>query len=54
MENREKAAAEENIRITEFTVAPMVQQSEGKSYHEWLVEFENEPQDLDAFAARVS
>ncbi len=48
-----KAAAEEKLGITEFTVAPMVQQGEGKSYHEWLVEFEEEPQDLDAFASKV-
>ncbi|HEY1021873.1 MAG TPA: GH3 auxin-responsive promoter family protein, partial [Flavisolibacter sp.] len=48
-----KAAAEEGVRITEFTVAPMVQQGEGKSYHEWFVEFENAPADLDAFAVRV-
>jgi hypothetical protein len=48
-----KAAAEENIRITEFTVAPMVQQGDGKSYHEWFVEFEKEPQALHAFAVRV-
>jgi hypothetical protein len=48
-----KAAAEENLRITEFTVAPMVQQGEGKSYHEWFIEFEQEPQDTEAFAAKV-
>ena len=40
-----KAAKEENIHIVEFTVAPMVQQGEGKSYHEWFIEFENEPKD---------
>lgn len=48
-----KAAAEENVRITEFTVAPMIQQGEGKSYHEWFVEFENEPNNLEAFALKV-
>src|SRR5919107_5280580 len=30
-----KAAVDENVHITEFTVAPMIQQGEGKSYHEW-------------------
>jgi hypothetical protein len=49
-----KAAAEEGVRITEFTVAPMIGQGEGKSYHEWLVEFENEPEDLPAFAEKVN
>lgn len=48
-----QAAQEENIRITEFTVAPMIQQGEGKSYHEWFVEFENRPEDLQGFSAKV-
>jgi hypothetical protein len=48
-----KAAAEENVSITEFTVAPMIQQGNGKSFHEWFVEFENPPKSLHAFAAKV-
>lgn len=48
-----KAAKEENVQITEFTVAPMIQQDEGKSYHEWFVEFENEPSRLAAFSLKV-
>lgn len=48
-----KAAQEENVRITEFTVAPFVSSTEGKSYHEWFVEFENKPQDLDQFALKL-
>jgi hypothetical protein len=36
--------------VTEFTVAPMVAQGEGRSYHEWFIEFETEPADLAAFA----
>ncbi|HLF44968.1 MAG TPA: GH3 auxin-responsive promoter family protein [Chitinophagaceae bacterium] len=48
-----KAAAEENIHITEFTVAPMIRQVEGKSYHEWFIEFENEPMNLSAFRQKV-
>ncbi len=35
-----KAAEEEGVHITEFTVAPMIQQGKGKSFHEWFVEFE--------------
>lgn len=46
-----QAAAQFDAKITEFTVAPMiVQQGQGKSYHEWFVEFEQAPQQLDAFA----
>ncbi len=49
-----KAAAEENIHITEFTVAPMIEQGEGKSYHEWFIEFENRPADLERFASKLN
>jgi len=48
-----KAAEKNNIRITEFTVAPFIQQGEGKSYHEWFIEFENKPDNLQAFAQQV-
>ena len=49
-----KAAESENVRITEFTVAPMIQQGAGKSYHEWFVEFEQTPKDLARFAELVN
>ena len=48
-----KAAAEENIHITEFTVAPYVSEGEGKSYHEWFIEFENKPPNMQEFARKV-
>jgi len=48
-----KVAKEENVGITEFTVAPMIQQGEGKSFHEWFVEFENYPRDLNEFEKKV-
>jgi hypothetical protein len=48
-----KVAEEENVHITEFTVAPFVSSDEGKSYHEWFVEFENIPDNLARFAARL-
>ncbi|MFD2919689.1 GH3 auxin-responsive promoter family protein [Terrimonas rubra] len=48
-----KAADEENVRITEFTVAPFVSEGEGRSYHEWFIEFENKPGDMQAFAQKV-
>ena len=38
--------------ISEFTVAPQTQpENEGLPYHEWLVEFENPPENLDEIAA---
>ncbi|MGV3657436.1 MAG: GH3 auxin-responsive promoter family protein [Chitinophagaceae bacterium] len=48
-----KAAHEEGLHITEFTVAPYIQQGEGKSYHEWFVEFEKEPADMSDFCKKV-
>ncbi len=38
-----------NAQVTEFTVAPVISEEQGKSYHEWLIEFENPPIDLVAF-----
>lgn len=48
-----KAAEEEDVHITEFTVAPFVSSDEGKSYHEWFVEFENLPHSLFLFAEKL-
>lgn len=42
-----------NIAINEFTVAPQVTPQEGLPYHEWFIEFENEPQDMDNFIASL-
>ena len=40
-----------DIRVVEFTVAPQVTPSEGGlPYHEWWVEFDEIPADLDRFA----
>ncbi|BFG69966.1 GH3 auxin-responsive promoter family protein [Sediminibacterium sp. KACHI17] len=44
-----KAATATGASIVEFTVAPMIAQGEGKSYHEWFIEFEKEPDDMGAF-----
>jgi hypothetical protein len=48
-----KAAEEEGVHITEFTVAPVIAQGQGKSYHEWFIEFENRPADMSRFATKV-
>lgn len=47
-----KAAEEEHVHITEFTVAPVI--GNGRSYHEWFVEFENAPHDLRRFEEKVN
>ena len=41
------------VRISEFTVAPQVNPSEGLPHHEWLVEFTTPPISLEAFAATL-
>ena len=47
-------AATEGIRIVEFTVAPEVAPKDGgKPYHEWFVEFDNEPANILEFAQKV-
>ncbi|ATN07530.1 hypothetical protein CRN76_20095 [Chryseobacterium indologenes] len=36
-------------QITEFHLAPQVNPKEGLPYHEWLIEFEKMPEDLEVF-----
>ncbi|QRA43828.1 MULTISPECIES: GH3 auxin-responsive promoter family protein [Chryseobacterium] len=36
-------------QITEFHLAPQVNPAEGLPYHEWLIEFEKEPEQSEAF-----
>jgi GH3 auxin-responsive promoter len=42
-----------SIRVNEFTVAPQINPSEGLPYHEWLIEFENAPDNLAVFALQI-
>lgn len=48
-----EATAGTNIVINEFTVAPQINPSSGLPYHEWLVEFENEPENIEVFAEAI-
>jgi hypothetical protein len=49
-----QASKEFGFKITEFTVAPQVSPPEGGlPYHEWLVEFDAAPDQLEAFATRL-
>lgn len=47
------AANEFGVKIIEFTVAPNIAQGKGKSFHEWFIEFENEPTDMNSFIEKV-
>ncbi|TFF39577.1 GH3 auxin-responsive promoter family protein [Mucilaginibacter psychrotolerans] len=47
-------AAAEGVDVIEFTVAPQVTPKAGElPYHEWFIEFGNEPKDISAFALKV-
>ncbi|PSK88877.1 GH3 auxin-responsive promoter [Taibaiella chishuiensis] len=48
-----KTAARHNVKIVEFTVAPMINTNGELPFHEWMVEFEQAPANLEAFAAEV-
>ena len=39
--------------VTEFTVAPQIHPEEGAPYHEWFIEFEDLPGDLNAFRDKI-
>ena len=47
------AMKETAINVSEFTVAPQVNATNGLPYHEWFIEFENEPENLEEFANKI-
>jgi len=42
------------VRINEFTVAPQITPKIGLPYHEWFIEFENEPENLEDFSSKIN
>jgi hypothetical protein len=48
-----EAMENSNIRVNEFTVAPQIAPNLGLPYHEWFIEFENEPENLTEFALKI-
>jgi hypothetical protein len=44
---------EGDVIVSEYTVAPCYFETLGKAGHEWLIEFEKSPSDLDRFAQRL-
>ena len=49
----QEAMEGKNYTINEFTVAPQITPKSGLPYHEWFIEFENEPQNLETFALEI-
>ena len=48
-----KVTNEMIVSVVEFTVAPFIAQGDGKSYHEWFIEFENAPADMQLFSQKL-
>lgn len=47
-------SSEQGIKVREFTVAPQLDVAEGElPYHEWLIEFEEVPSNMDAMIKRL-
>lgn len=42
-----------NVRVNEFTVAPQINPTDGLPYHEWFIEFDKNPENLDEFSERM-
>ncbi len=55
MEYALKEALEDEVATTvsEFTVAPQINPESGLPYHEWFIEFENEPENPSALAKKI-
>ena len=49
----QEAMQNTTIRVNEFTVAPQIAPNSGLPYHEWFIEFENEPNNLEEFALQI-
>jgi phenylacetate-coenzyme A ligase PaaK-like adenylate-forming protein len=49
----QQAMENTSIRVNEFTVAPQIAPETGLPYHEWFIEFENEPNNLEDFALAI-
>ncbi|OUS01634.1 hypothetical protein A9Q86_07635 [Flavobacteriales bacterium 33_180_T64] len=49
----QEAISESLVSISEFTVAPQINPVSGLPFHEWFIEFENEPDDVSELAKKI-
>jgi hypothetical protein len=49
----QEAMSGTDVRVNEFTVAPQITPNQGLPYHEWFIEFENSPENLEDFALKI-
>ena len=47
------AITESKVRVSEFTVAPQINPKSGLPYHEWFVEFEEEPLNISDLESKI-
>ena len=48
-----EVASKHGVEVREFTVAPQVNPAEGLPYHEWFMEFEKKPSDIESFSYQL-
>ena len=46
----QQALAESDAQVNEFTVAPQINPESGLPFHEWLIDFQQLPSDMEGFA----
>jgi len=49
----QEAVSGTDVRINVFTVAPQISPKNGLPYHEWFIEFENEPESMTEFSKKM-
>ncbi|TDS58139.1 GH3 auxin-responsive promoter family protein [Myroides indicus] len=49
----EEAILGTDVQVNEFTVAPQITPDEGLPYHEWFIEFETKPENIEDFALKI-
>lgn len=49
----EEAILGTDVQVNEFTVAPQITPDEGLPYHEWFIEFETKPENIEEFALKI-
>jgi hypothetical protein len=48
-----EASLGEQVEVIEFTVAPQVSPDAGLPYHEWFIEFQEKPKDMERFRLKI-
>ena len=49
----QQACRDSTVQVKEFTVAPQIDPQVGLPFHQWFIEFENPPQNMDDFAQKL-